>query len=271
MIREPKRIGEVQYTEPKIQLEIINELRNQNFKIEEFIIDIDDYKKYMRDADYKRFPRYIKGINPKYLPEKSLEHYLATKLLFLTENDIYIDIANADSPTVEIYKDLFKCKTYRQDLIYPKGIHGNIIGGSASDLPISNNFATKIALHCSFEHFESNLDILFIKEANRILKTGGKLCILPFYLYNRHVIRTDPASLSRRSIKFDKNAEIYCVKYSRERHGRYYDAPQLIKRIRNNLNGLKLTIYVVKNENLVNKLCYIKFIALFEKLRKDMN
>ncbi|MFX1385414.1 MAG: hypothetical protein ACFFBP_23600, partial [Promethearchaeota archaeon] len=152
-LREPKSKMAAMHTNPDIQLEVINELKSNNFKLIDLTIDVEDYYKYMKKADYKRFPGYLKGIKPKYLPEKSLEHYLASKLLNLTNNDIYIDIANANSPTVEIYRDLFKCMTYRQDLIFPKGIHDNIIGGSASNLPVSDNFASKMALHCSFEHF----------------------------------------------------------------------------------------------------------------------
>lgn len=47
---------------------------------------------------------------------------------------IYIDIANASCPTPEIYHKLYGCKVYRQDLVFPEGIHGNAIGGDAGSI-----------------------------------------------------------------------------------------------------------------------------------------
>jgi SAM-dependent methyltransferase len=183
VIREPKVKSTVPH-DPWIQEELIEELKKNGFNIVDFEIDITDYRNYLNIAEYWRFPDYYGGGKASLFHEKSLEHYIAAKLLNLSENDVYIDVASANSPAAEIYHRLFGCKVYRQDLIFPEGIHGNIIGGDASKMPIENGFATKMALHCSFEHFEQDSDINFIKEAGRVLREGGKLYCRYIYLIN---------------------------------------------------------------------------------------
>ena len=261
---EPKVKSPVPH-DPEIQKEIVEELKKESFEVMNYEIDLNDYKDYINKAEYPKFPDYYKGGKAYKFKEKSLEHYLAAKLLNLSEEDIYIDVASRISPTPEIYHKIFGCRTYRQDLIFQEGIQGNTIGGDASHMLVEEGFATKMALHCSFEHFEGNSDIGFIKEASRVLKKGGKLCILPLYLFNKYAIQTDPAALPKGGITFESDATLYCAKGWRYRHGRFYDIQHLVNRIRNNLINLKLTIYVIENEKDVDPTCHIKFISLYEK------
>lgn len=264
-LREPKVKEAVPHV-PYIQNEMVKDLKEEGFTVLFFKIDIDDYRQFLRDANYHDFVDYYRGGKSINFPEKSLEHYLAAKLLDLSKDDIYIDIASAGSPAAEIYHKLYGCKFYRQDLEFKSGIHGNAIGCEAGNIPVKDGFATKMALHCSFEHFEKDSDIRFIKEAHRVLRKGGKVCILPLYLFNRYAIQTDPSVLPRGGINFEIDAVLYCAKGWGSRHGRFYDIPHFISRIKKNLNGLKLTIYVVKNEKEIDESCYIKFAALLEKV-----
>jgi SAM-dependent methyltransferase len=262
-IREPKIKSSVSGINNEV---IIEELKENGLKIIDFKINVTHYKQYINNAEYHKVQSFY-GISGKrnVFSEKSLEHYLAAKLLNLSKNDVYIDIANAYSPAPEIYNKLYGCKVYKQDLVFRKGIHGNTIGGDAGHMPIADGFATSMALHCSFEHFEQDADIKFIKEASRVLKKGGKLCILPLYLFEKYAIQTDPTMLSKGSPHFESEAILYCAKGYGNRHGRFYDVPHFISRVVNNLNDLNLTIYVVQNEKEVDPSCYVKFIALFEK------
>ncbi|MDD5431711.1 MAG: hypothetical protein PHO70_01820 [Candidatus Omnitrophica bacterium] len=241
---------------------IINELKGNSFNVLEYEIDIDDFNRYKNRAEYQNYPEYHSG--GKNI-EKILEHYLAAKLLDLSKDDVLIDIANNNSPAPEIYQKLYGCKAYRQDLQFPRGIKGNIIGGDASCMPVNDGFCTKMSLHCSFEHFEQDTDSLFIKEASRVLAKGGKVCIVPLYLFNKYVIETDLVFLPRKGFVFESDAEVCCVKDWFCRHGRFYDINHLIDRIKNNLGDFKLTIYVVKNEKEVSPTCHVKFIGIFEK------
>jgi len=264
-IRQPKVNSWVPHDSPQIHQQLIKQLKQADFNLVHFKIKPSDYKRYIDQADYHQFPDYYNnGQAPDFI-EKTLEHFLTAKLLQLNKKDIYIDIANAGSPVPEIYHQLYGCKTYRQDLAFPKGIDNNVIGGNAADMPLKNNFADKMALHCSFEHFEGNADINFIKEANRVLKKNGRLCILPLYLFNQYAIQTDPVVLFKNNIAFETDATLYCAKDYHNRHGRFYDIPHLISRIKNNLNQLKLTIYIIQNIKTINSTAHLKFAALLEK------
>jgi len=262
-LREPKTASPVIRTQ-KIHQEIKDQLNRYGFRVDELRIDVNGYKDYLERARYDRFPRY-NPFGTEVIAEKSLEHYLAAVLLDLSRDDIYIDIANSNSPTPEIYHELFGCETYRQDLIFPEGIHGRVIGGNAAKMPVTDGFASKMALHCSFEHFEGDSDIGFIREANRVLKKGGKVCILPLYFFTEYAIQTDPAYVRPEDIRFEDDAKIFAAKGWGNRHGRSYDVPHLSARIQDNLDGLDLTIYFVTNEKDIDKSCWLKFVALLEK------
>lgn len=265
-LREPKVRSAVPY-DSRILDEIVRDLRTHLFKIVNLEIDIDDYRQYFKDAKYHTYPIYylkFAGIE-RNLVEKSLEHYLAAKLLDLQRDDLYVDVASSNSPASQIYQRLYGCKSYKQDMMFADGIDKNVIGGDASRMPVEEGFASKMALHCSFEHFENDSDMRFVKEANRVLRKGGKLCILPLYLFNRYAVQTDPAILPKDGVQFESDAILYCARSWGQRHGRFYDVPHLISRIRDNLDELKLTIYMVQNEKQIDLSCYLKFAALFEK------
>lgn len=268
LLREPKVKSWVTGDRNE-QIEL--ELKRNNFSVVDLVIETGDYWKYIEAAELYKLKRNYGGYDGPGFPEKSLEHYLAAKLLQLGPDDVYIDVASQHSPAVQIYHKLYGCKTYRQDMSYPAGISGDMIGGDAGAMPVPDGFATKMGLHCSFEHFEGDSDIRFIREAGRVLQPGGKVCILPLYLSCRYAIQTDPAVLPESGIEFEPDAVLYCARGYRSRHGRFYDVPHFISRVKDNLNGLQLTIYSVRNAQEVHPSCYVRFIAILEKRRDTVN
>jgi hypothetical protein len=271
-LRQPKATGAAPQHNTRVHGEVVRQLREEGYDVRDYSVDVEDFRNYLRRANYSQFPAYYAGgKNPSSsnFTEKALEHYLAAKFLDLSPTDVYIDIANEESPTPAIYTELYRCKSYRQDLKFPPGFHGDTIGGSAASMPLPDGFATKMALHCSFEHFEGDADASFIKEANRVLDDGGKLCILPLYLHTAYAIQTDPAVLPKGGIQFEPEAILYCARTWGNRYGRIYSVPQLTARIRSVLGSLNLTIYVVQNEKEVDTSCYVKFIGVFEKLQRN--
>lgn len=262
---QPKANGAVPQHNPRIHAQVVRQLREADYDVRDYGIDVDDFRRYLTKADYSQFPGYYGGGKAPNFIEKSLEHYLAAKFLDIAREEVYVDIANDMSPTPEIYAALYGCRSYRQDLKFSEGLHGNTIGGDAVSMPVPEGFAGKMALHCSFEHFEGDADIRFIKEANRVLARGGRLCILPLYLYTEYAIQTDPGALPKGGINFEPEATLYCARFWGNRHGRIYSVPQLTSRIRSALGNLKLTIYVIQNEKEVDPSCYVKFIGVFDK------
>ncbi len=263
-VRSPKKRGLLTFN-PEHDSRIIEDLDNRGFQIKHYTIDVDDYRQYIKKAGYDRYDYQDHGKAANF-PEKSLEHYLSTQFLDLKNGDVFIDIANDHSPVPEIFSSLFNCIVYRQDIVFPEGISGLMIGGNAATMPVRDGFASKIALHCSFEHFERDDDINFIREVNRVLFSGGKMVVCPLYLSISHIIQTNPWYVTKSETEtFDSTALIYCAKNWNNRHGRFYDANALDSRIRSALESLTLTLYVIENAREVDPSCYVKFLALFEK------
>jgi len=242
-------------------------LKKEGLNVIDYKVDVADYKTYIKKAEYNKIQSYY-GVGGKsnVFSEKTLEHYLAAKLMNVSSDDVYIDVANAFSPVPEIYSSLYDCEVYSQDLIFEPGMHDRKIGGDACVMPVKDGFASKMALHCSFEHFENDADTRFIKEANRVLKKGGKLCILPLYLSENYRILTDPSVIPTGENPFEDDVTLCCVKGYGNRHGRFYDVNNFISRVVNYLQELKLTIYFIQNEKEVDDSCYVKFVAIFEKV-----
>ncbi|MGH9469657.1 MAG: hypothetical protein ACRD1N_04855 [Terriglobia bacterium] len=264
-LRRPKARGAVPQHSSAVHEEVIRQLREEQYDVREYKIDIQDFRRYLAQANYAQFPRYYRGGKAVNFFEKSLEHYLAATFLGFRPGEVYIDVANDSSPTPEIYAALYGCTAYRQDLTFPEGVHGKRIGGDAARMPLPAGFAAKMALHCSFEHFEGDSDIRFITEANRLLKEGGRLCILPLYLHTEYSIQTDPAVHSQSGIPFEPDAVLYCARWYGNRHGRIYSVAKLTSRIRAALGSLRLAIYVIQNGKEIAPSCYLKFVAVFER------
>jgi SAM-dependent methyltransferase len=247
------------------QHRITNQLLSIGITTIDYEIDVDEYKHYFNTAEYKeRYPKYY-DFN---LHEKSLEHYLCSKLLRLQSDDVYIDVASEHSPVPEIYSRLFGAKCYRQDLSYQAGVHGDRIGGDAGNMPVTSGFASKMGLHCSLEHFEGQADIAFIKEAARVLRPGGRVCIVPLYLSEFYAIQTDPVVAIRDNVPFDEDAVICCAKGWGNRHGRFYDYLHLKSRIVSNLGEMTGTVYAFTNAKAVDPSCYVLFGMVIDKPAK---
>jgi len=263
-LREPKIRSWIESDTAAIN-RIEQALRHSGLKVQDLQIDPADFEAYLTRAGYPEFQAYYDGGTAPNFIEKALEHYLAARLLELAPQDRYIDIASASSPVPEIYSRLFGCETWRQDLAYPPGLHGDRIGGDACSMPVPDGFATKIALHCSFEHFENSGDIDFLAEAERVLAPGGRVCILPLYLSDRYAIQTDPCALADRIPDFEPEAILFCADGWSEKFGRFYDVPNFVDRICLNLGGFTMTLYQIRNLPDLPDGCYAHWVVLLEK------
>jgi SAM-dependent methyltransferase len=261
----PNRV-EVGRTFPQDTEAFAQSLEARGVPVKRWSIDVSGYWTYVTQARYHDFPYYYQNGRAPALVEKTVEHYVAAELLDLSPNDIYVDIASANSPVPDILRQTVGCAVFRQDLIYPPGLNGDTIGGDATHMPVPDGFATKMALHCSFEHFEDDSDVGFIREAARVLRKGGKLCILPLYVAEHYAILTDPVTWVSSRPQFERDAVLYLWKGWGQRHGRFYDVEHFMRRVIQNLNGLRLSILCVDNAKDVDKSCYLRLAALFERI-----
>lgn len=202
--------------------------------------------------------------------QKIPQYYFSWRLiesLMAQPETVYIDIASTGkSPYWDIINLLAQTPhLYRQDLVFPPGIHDNQIGGSAADLPLEDSSVDAMTLHCSFEHFEGDADTGFVKEAGRVLKPGGKVSILPLYMGDYPFILNDPAW----AINLPADPGIVKHFFPRwgERHGRFYSPETLFSRIVEPAKaaGLKPQVIYFQNITDLNPDCYMHFGLVLEK------
>lgn len=254
----PRTTRELTLDEERIR----GDLEASPIEVREYAIDVAEYRRWMEQA---RYEEHHPGYYWRNFHEKSLEHYAAARLLELQPGQVYIDIASQYGAAGEVYGRLYGAEVYLQDLDYPAGFHGRRIGGDAGAMPVPDEFADAMALHCSFEHFEGDSDSRFIAEAGRVLKPGGRCVILPLYLCHRHSCLTDPLLSVPGRVAFDPGALIHASRTWHNRHGRFYDVPHLVERVWNHRGPLRMTVLTVPNYREVHPTCYLRYVAVLEK------
>ena len=234
--------------------------REAGTRIRAVAIEVADYRRYREAAGYAtRFPEYYRGNQT----EKSLEHWLALKLLDVRATQVFIDVASENSPVPEIYWRLAGACTFSQDIMHPAGIEGNRIGGDACAMPLPDAFADSAALTCSLEHFEGDADVRLFAELARVLKPGGSVCIVPFYAYEEDATQTDPVVSLSTDVAFDEGTVIYCAKGWGNRHGRFYSPATFRRRIVDRFrDALSFRFLHLTNASEVDSSVYARFVVL---------
>ncbi|MBI5515043.1 MAG: class I SAM-dependent methyltransferase [Deltaproteobacteria bacterium] len=253
------RAGYADPTAPGVTDGVLRALTAAGVTVREHFVDPEAYARYVSAAEYPP------GLYQGNFVEKTLEHHLAFELLGLRPGETYIDVANAASPIPEVAERLYGVRAWRQDLSYPPGMRGRVLGGDAAAMPVPDGFAHALSLHCSFEHFEGDADARFITEARRVLAPGGRLCIVPLYLHGEYSVLTDPSSWGLQRPAFEPDATLCLARGYRNRHGRLYDVPHFLRRVTARLQGLSLTVYRVRDAEALDPRCYVRFAALLTR------
>jgi hypothetical protein len=225
--------------------------------LNDVVLDGAAYQEYLVNADYAgRYPSYY----VTNLPEKTLEHFICLTYLCPEHGEILIDAASECSPLPEIFERVSGCTGYSQDIMYPAGINGRRIGGDACNMPIEPGFADMVCLTCSLEHFEGNSDTELFQELYRVLKPGGRVVVVPFYLSDTYGIQTDPVVSVSAEVVFDAEATLYCAEGWGNRHGRCYSPATFKRRIVEPCRDLfAFTCYKISNLADLPEGIYLRF------------
>ena len=120
------------------------------------------------------------------------------------------------------------------------------VGSDAAAIPLPDASCDAMSLHCSFEHFEGTADSGFVREASRLLKPGGVGCIIPLYLSNTYQIVSNPRYWFKEGIPRESGATIVVSRNYWERHGRFYDAVTLQKRVLRPMRDAGLNVEILQ-------------------------
>lgn len=220
---------------------VLNRFNELNVEVKEVEVDFNDYEQWMNRVDYEtNFPGYVKEFSVgRLLNSKSLQHYLSIKLLAVHKKDKCLDVASSASVFPDILTKYYKVKrSYRHDWLYKEGVHGLRIGSNAEAVPLPDGSIDKISLHCSWEHFENDADIKFIKETHRLLKENGKLCIIPLYMAEEYFALTSPgiwpdkyAQITKEPPQFEKGMIVCINDEFKQRQAKYYDPKYLFEKV----------------------------------------
>ncbi len=273
-IRDPKVIVTSNYlsryleSEKDIQKKIDGDILSHGIQYKEITFKQSDFENFIEKSDYLKEYKPYRNFYSHALYEKILEHFAAVVLFEpdrITTPIICIDIASERSVAPDIYRKLHGWQIYRQDLAYEKGIHREYIGGDASSLPLPEESVHLLTLHCSFEHFEGDSDIGLIREAQRLLKPGGRVVIVPLYLSEEDRILTDPVVSIPGGIKFPDNSEIVCIPYFWNRFARLYSIKTLKNRVLNQWSCGRHWIVHFVNSKSLHPQCHLTYGLVLEK------
>ena len=195
--------------------------------------------------------------------KKILEYFLTLELIDFKKTDTYIDIGSWLSPFPDLIKGRVK-KVYCQDLTYRPGFYQNQIGCNAGHILLPDKTVDKMTLHCTFEHFETDNDTLFIMEAQRLLRPNGKCFIIPLYLDSDFINFTDPSLFSLERIRFDQGATIHKRFGFLNRFGRIYSPEELIRRVISIAKDMRVTIYWIQETSWLPITQYMSFALMLE-------
>jgi hypothetical protein len=243
---------------------VCRQLGELGLEVRELVVEAGPYRDYMERAGYPlRHPQYYVGN----LPEKSLEHYLTTRVLQLHAGDVFVDVASENSALPEIASRAFGARSYAQDIMYPAGVADGRIGGDACDMPVPSGFATKAALTCSIEHFEGDADTRLFLELSRVVAKGGRVFVVPLYMMPEPSVMTDPLVSTAAEVQFDRDAVVYCSKGWGNRHGRFYSPTSLVERlIQPNASAFRFQVFRVLGTEAIDASIYARFALLAERL-----
>lgn len=245
---------------------IRKEFIDSGFEVEDYEINKDDFAQWLDEVN---FPKEYSEAYREAFTEKALEHYLSSKLVDLNKNDVFVDVAAASSPWYDLAEKRYKCKSYAVDLHLPHDkTDSRLIECNATNMPFADRSISKIALHCAYEMFENDADTNFIKEANRVLSTRGKIVILPLYMDHFYYILSSPKT-NRRGIVYGKAKRVWRDDKYRIRFSRHYSVEAFKERVVNYKDKLRLKIYYFTNEKQAKQnpgdQVYVKFAACFTK------
>jgi ubiquinone/menaquinone biosynthesis C-methylase UbiE len=184
--------------------------------------------------------------------KKKLELFISYSLLNIHPSSTFLDAAGGGFS----YAGHLSCaKSYLQDLEIRDSVRRRIGDGvtyveaSMSNIPLDDSSVDAISCHHAFEHFQGTADTDFIKEAQRILRPGGALVIVPIFLSRAHVELTNVSEFTNWSAPekvrlYDPGATLPGTKSGS--FARVYDLEAFKDRVLAHIDSRQMTMEIIE-------------------------
>ena len=174
-----------------------------NCPLKNYDLDFDKFKAWVE----QKFPDY-REVHRDIYRKKLIELYASFKALDIRKNETYADLAGGRFTYIneidckrKILHDLHVSTELKKQM---EGV-AEIVESSAESIPLPDKSIDCISSHHSFDHFQGNVDTVFIKEICRLLSKGGRCMIIPVLIGSRYLEVTNNKNFKKH---FDKRAEI---------------------------------------------------------------
>ena len=174
-------------------------------------------------------------------------HLTGLHLCELSKSDTALDIGAQAGIWGGIVRRTIGCRVMDVDLSYPLGMHGERIGADAGRIPLSDGAVTQLVSFCAFNCFEGNADVEMLREASRLLLSGGRIVIVPFCIGDAHVNLYDPRICEKES-SFDAAAHRISWPGWGNNFGRWYDRSAFEQRVLSQLDNFTPEIIAVHHD-----------------------
>jgi len=210
---------------------------------------------------------YHGGMTSGVWDEKLLEHWIASdrlELMYFGPNDIYVDVAAANSPWVKNLRNRKEIPAFAID-INKVGLPYRHLDYYRREDATNTNFKKAsvmgASLHCAFEMFMKDDDTRLIKEAARILRPGSKLVVLPLYMHTHYCAYATPEYYGK-GYSDPVAVEYIRMDCSGVPSSRKYDATTLKRRILDQIESLSMSyeLLAVRNKPALGCNIYCHFI-----------
>lgn len=249
--------------EPLNMTQVEDRLTRLGISVEPYLVNWRGFEEFQR-RHAGQFGRWNGKI------EKQLEYFISRDLLDIQPDDCLIDIGSWYSPYPDLIRREYGCTVYAQDLSYRQGIHGWQIGSDAAALPLTDGSVSKMALHCTFEHFEGDTDSRFVREVSRVLDPRrGRVVIVPLYIHQEYTIWSDPSLFASSRIQPDPGAQVYLNVGWSNQFGRHYSPEALGDRVARQAGDLSFKVLQIANVPDLDPRCYVRYVGLLDKRARE--
>jgi SAM-dependent methyltransferase len=156
-------------------------LRLSGIQVQHLPIDTQNHSEFLNSV-YPDWQEHFE--HPFY--KKLLELHTTWTLLGIKEDDSYLDLAGGlytyagrTCAREQLLNDRFVSPALRAALV-ARGV--GLVESPAERLPLADQSVDKISCHHSFEHFRKEADTNALREIQRVLRPGGKACIIPLFV-----------------------------------------------------------------------------------------